>query len=272
MSDLTAAIRRIGLFLERDIRLALSYRLNVLLQAGAWLFTLFMWYFIATLMDKGTAAFASTGGYFPYVIFGLALQGMLTTVLYSASSRIREQQMNGTLEYTLNLLRWPCEMPALSMASDFLAGVLRLYLLLLAARLLFDITLPDLGVVNFVLPLLFCSIAFGAIGNLAAASVLLFKRGEPVSYFFGTASALFGTVFFPKEVLPTALRSVSDLIPTTHALAVLRGSIMEGKGIAELAGSYLYLLVFSTVLVPLSLWLFNAAVRRAKRDGSLGQY
>ncbi len=272
MSNHLDTVRRMGLFLERDIRLALSYRLNVILQAGAWLFTLFLWYFIATLMDKGMGGFASPGGYFPYVILGLALQGMLTTIMYSSSSRIREQQMNGTLEYTLNLLRWPCEMPALSMVSDFIAGILRLYLLLLAARLLFDVPLPDLEVMNFVLPLFLCSITFGAIGNLAAASVLLFKRGEPVSYFFGTASALFGTVFFPKEILPPALQTLSDLIPTTHALAVLRGSILEGKGVADLGGSYLYLLAFSAVLVPLSLWLFNAAVRNAKRDGSLGQY
>jgi ABC-2 type transport system permease protein len=197
---------------------------------------------------------------------------MLTTILYSASSRIREQQMNGTLEYTLNLLRWPCEMPALSMASDFLAGVLRLYLLLIAAELLFDFPLGTLGAVNFLFPIMICAIAFGAVGNLAAASVLLFKRGEPITYFVGTASALFGTVFFPREVLPSALQRVSDLIPTTHALAVLRGSILEGKGMAELGRSYLFLLAFSAVLVPLSLWLFNAAVRRAKWDGSLGQY
>jgi ABC-2 type transport system permease protein len=272
MKTFRNAFRRIFLFLERDLRLAFSYRMNMVLQAAGWLLTLFLWYYIAALLDKGASGFVSTGGYFPYVTLGLALQGMLSTILYSASNRIREQQMNGTLEYTLNLLRWPCEMPVLSMGSDFLAGILRLYLLLLSAEWLFDFPLGDLGAVHFLFPIMICGVAFGAIGNLAAASVLLFKRGEPITYFVGTASALFGTVFFPREVLPSALQRVSDLIPTTHALAVLRGSILEGKGVADLRGHYLYLLAFSAVLVPLSLWLFNAAVRRAKRDGSLGQY
>lgn len=264
--------RRVLLFVERDLRLALSYRLNMLLQGGAWLFTLFLWYFIATLMDRGTGGFSKTGGYFPFVLLGLALQGMLTTILYGASGRIREQQMNGTLEYTMNLLHRPSEILAFSMASDCLSAVLRLSFLLAGACLLFHFPLSELNLPGGAAALALSVSCFWALGNLAAASVLLFKRGEPLSYFFGTASALFGTVFFPKELLPGALQSFSDLIPTTHALAVLRGSILEGKGIADLGGSYLYLLVFAAVLVPLSLWLFNAAVRRAKRDGSLGQY
>jgi len=272
MSAARETLRRVLLFLERDLRLALSYRLNVLLQAGAWIFTLVMWYFIATLMDKGTGGFDATGGYFPYVILGLAIQGMLTTILYSVSSRIREQQMNGTLEYTLHLLRWPCEMPALSAVSDCAASMIRLFLLLITAHLFFQFPMGRIDTLAAVVSLALSVLSFWALGNLAASSVLLFKRGEPISYFFGTASALLGTVFFPKEVLPAALRSLSDLIPTTHALAVLRGSILEGKGLADLGGSYLYLAVFSAVLVPASLWLFNAAVRRAKRDGSLGQY
>ena len=266
------AFRRMLLFLERDFRLALSYRLNLILQAGAWLFTLFLWYFIATLMDKGMGGFASTGGYFPYVILGLALQGMLTTILYGASSRIREQQMNGTLEYTMNLLERPSEILAFGMASDCAAAVLRLFFLLIGACALFHFPLSNVDIIAAAVALGLSVISFWGVGNLAAASVLLFKRGEPVSTFFGTASALFGTVFFPKEVLPSALQGFSDFIPTTHALTVLRGSILEGKGFGDLGGSYLYLLIFSVVLVPLSLWLFNAAVRRAKRDGSLGQY
>jgi len=267
-----SALLRILLFLERDLRLALSYRLNIILQTGAWLFTLFLWYFIATLMDKGMSGFASPGGYFPYVILGLGLQGMLTTILYGASSRIREQQMNGTLEYTMNLLERPSMMLAYCMASDCIAASLRLFFLLAAASLLFHFPLAGIHAGGAALALILSVLAFWAVGNLAAASVLLFKRGEPISYFFGTASALFGTVFFPKEIFPPALQTIVDLIPTTHALAVLRGSILEGKGFATLGGSYLYLLVFSAVLVPFSLWLFNAAVRRAKRDGSLGQY
>jgi len=35
---------------------------------------------------------------------------------------------------------------------------------------------------------------------------------------------------------------------------------------------FFILLLFLGVLLPLSLWVFNRAVRRAKREGSLIQY
>jgi hypothetical protein len=46
-----------------------------------------------------------------------------------------------------------------------------------------------------------------------------------------------------------------------------------GAGVASISRILpLTLMVFLAVLLPFSLWVFNRAVRRAKREGSLIQY
>jgi hypothetical protein len=48
--------------------------------------------------------------------------------------------------------------------------------------------------------------------------------------------------------------------------------LIEGEGFAQVREPFLTLMIFLAVLLPFSLWVFNRAVRRAKREGSLIQY
>ena len=50
------------------------------------------------------------------------------------------------------------------------------------------------------------------------------------------------------------------------------GILIENNGLNEAREPIITLLIFLAVLLPLSLWIFSRAVRRAKREGSLIQY
>jgi hypothetical protein len=62
---------------------------------------------------------------------------------------------------------------------------------------------------------------------------------------------------------------VADILPFTWALTVLRHGLLDGAvsliRLAQVTGSAL-------VALPLAAAVFSAAVRHAKRRGSLGQY
>jgi len=72
--------------------------------------------------------------------------------------------------------------------------------------------------------------------------------------------------------LPSAMRAVSRILPATYGLAAIRGVLIENNGLNEARGPIITLLSFLVVLLPVSLWVFSRAVRRAKREGSLIQY
>lgn len=49
-------------------------------------------------------------------------------------------------------------------------------------------------------------------------------------------------------------------------------SLLQGSGFADISGDLMALVLFSAITLPLSLFIFRFAVRRAKRDGSLAYY
>jgi len=61
-------------------------------------------------------------------------------------------------------------------------------------------------------------------------------------------------------------------LPPTYGLDGIRRVLIEGQGFAQVRQPLISLFVFLAVLLPLSLWVFNRAVKRAKREGSLIQY
>jgi ABC-2 type transport system permease protein len=83
---------------------------------------------------------------------------------------------------------------------------------------------------------------------------------------------VFSGVFFPVTLLPPWLRLISYALPFTYALRALRGALMRGAGLAELAPDLLVLLAFVALLLPLSLWSMRYAIGRLKERGELVHY
>jgi len=76
-------------------------------------------------------------------------------------------------------------------------------------------------------------------------------------------------VLYPLGVLPGPLRAVADWVPFTWALLALRNVLIDG---GAPWGRVLQLWVAALVAVPLSLAVFEGALRRARRGGTLAQY
>ncbi|HET6861776.1 MAG TPA: hypothetical protein VFH91_01975, partial [Pyrinomonadaceae bacterium] len=64
----------------------------------------------------------------------------------------------------------------------------------------------------------------------------------------------------------------SKLLPATYGLDGIRQVLLEGHNLSQVTQPLITLLIFLTVLLPFSLWVFGRAVRKAKREGSLIQY
>ena len=108
--------------------------------------------------------------------------------------------------------------------------------------------------------------------QLSASFIIYFKRGDPINFLLSGTTTLLGNVFFPVEQLPAWARWVSDYLPITWSLRVVRGALLQGKGWDELERDVGFLALLTLILVPLGLFCSRIAIRRAKREGSLIQY
>ena len=74
---------------------------------------------------------------------------------------------------------------------------------------------------------------------------------------------------YPISVLPEPLRILARLIPITYALEGMRAALLGHAGWLQLWPSIAALLIFASILIPLSFAVFAWALRRTKITGTL---
>jgi ABC-2 type transport system permease protein len=276
MNTLTLLFRRVFGFLVRDFRLAVSYRMQFFLRILSILIVVTTFFFISKIFVGFTdPRFAQWRDPLPTWLIGLAVLNYFMTGFSSLANAIRQEQMQGTLE---SVLLTPINVPtviAASSAWDFVQATFFSFLYLFFGWLFFNVHYKG----NFLLALLFLVLTtsvLACLGILSASFAMVFKRGDPFAIFLGTGSALFSGVFFPIQLLQQyagpLLSNVSRIFPATYGINGTRAVLIEGLGLREVREPLITLLIFLAVLLPLSLWVFGRAIRRAKREGSLIQY
>lgn len=259
-------------FFRRDRRIEVSYRAGMLLRLGSSIITVGVFFFVGRTFDAAAPGLTDVGSsYFAFVLIGIIAQEFLTQAVGGFGSALRESQTTGTLEL---MLLGPSRLVTL-LGSSMLwlftsAGLGALAYLVLGVALGVDVAGTDILAALVGLGLLLIGLA--GMGFVAGAAVLLVKRGNPVGWAFRGASVVLGGILYPVAVLPPVLQAVGQLLPITHGLAVLRGAVLEGQGVLELAQPLTLLALVSGGYLVLGVAVFGAAIRHTRVDGSLAQY
>lgn len=259
--------------LVRDMRIAISYRIGFLISTGGAIVSILSVFFLSEAFgtDQVGPLQAYGGSYFGFAVIGVAMSNLMALGLAGIASTIREGQMTGTLEL---MLLSPNRLGILLFGSSIWGHAQALITLALyvIAGLVLGLDLGSANVPMALASLALAIVAFNALGLLSASVVIVIKQGNPVSLLVGMASVLLGGVLYPVSVLPGWLQAAGQALPLTHALELLRRSLLGGEGIGTLWGQFLALLVLTAVLLPLGLFACDRAVRFAQTDGSLSQY
>ncbi len=267
-------LKTLQAFLLRDFYQTISYRFAFLLDIASVFFNAATFYFVAQLFDAGVSGhLASYGGqYFPFVLIGIAFSTFQTAGLTSFSQNIRSEQYMGTLE---SVLATPVTIPVYLAGSslwDFLYATGEVVFYFVVGFALFGLTLGNANFFAGAVSVLLTLTTFMGLGMVAAAFILRFKRGNPVTWVLVTASELMGGVYFPPDILPDWMKSISNWIPMTHALKALRQSLLSNAGFGDIQPHLLFLLGFSVVIWPVGIFAFKFALKRSQIDGSLSHY
>src|SRR6185436_5378786 len=143
---------------------------------------------------------------------------------------------------------------------------------LLVAVFVFGVKLNVTSPIALVLGVGLTLLSSAGIGMLSASFILYFKRGDPINFLLSAGTTFFGNVIFPAKVLPQGAQWVSEWLPMSWSLKVVRGALLSGASLGDVAGPIGRLTILTAILVPLGLLGARIAIRKAKREGSLVQY
>lgn len=209
-------------------------------------------------------------------VAGFLFLGMLALTLASAgfwevAFSIKVELDAGTLEPAwLTPTRRETFIIGHTLAGLILAAVTTVILVLVGIGLFGAEIAPQLAIAVPVLAL--TSVGVLGIGYLVAAIVL---RMREANFFVDAADFIFVALSgaaFPIVVLPDIVRWVAYLLPTTHALDLVRVSALGTRPLLPAAIEWLMLVLTSVALLLIGRRTWLATEHRMRVQGNLGQH
>jgi len=251
---------------RREAAISRSYPLARALTLAFGALNLTLYFFISrTLSPSRPEQLGAAPTYFAFAAAGVAIATVVQAATATLARRVREEQLTGGLEALLVQPVSGLEL-ALGLAGfPFFFGFARVIVYLAVAVLLLGLPLDDVDPAGAAIIVVLTGPAFSGIGIALAAAVLLVKRAEAL-----VSLAMFGLFFasgayFPIGELPDWIQQLAQLTPTYHACHGLRGALYGGSWQHDAVA----LAVWALVILPPACLLFTAAVRRARRVGSV---
>ena len=261
-------------FLKKALLVESSYQLPLVLNITSIFLGLASYFFIDKLFGSRIAPNLEQFGvnYFSYALVSTGLCGYIGVGINSFPQKIGDEQAEGTLEAILVTPTRTGTMLAGLGIWNFIIATIDLVIYIVLGAFVFHVNLAATNIYSAALVLILGIVSFTALGIISASFVIIFKRGNPIGWVAGALEGIVGGMFFPVSVLPPWLQVVSALFPVTYAVRAMELAVYRGYGILQLKAELTVLLIFSAVLIPLSVKIFEKAVNYAKKRGTLGSY
>jgi ABC-2 type transport system permease protein len=265
-----STLRVAAAFLVRDFRIVRSYRFPFVLDSIYGVLNLAIYFFLSrTFDDVDPDVLNGAPDYFAFAAVGAILALVMDAATDGVAEKIRDGQVSGTLE---NLATQPVSSWQLCSgltAFPFAFAMVRSVIYLGIAAIWSSLDLGTTDWLGFGVILALTASTLAALGVIAGAAVLIFKRGQVVTGLAVFGMSLVSGAVFPASVLPDWLEIPGRIIPLRLTFDGARSALFLGEGWTDEAVG---LLAFSAIGLPLAVWVFTKALTHCRRAGSLAQY
>ncbi|MCK5708442.1 MAG: ABC transporter permease [Candidatus Aureabacteria bacterium] len=258
-------------FIIKDAKIEKRYHLHFLFQFLKILTTLTIYYFLSKLIIYKNTDY-SIKSYFSFILIGISFFSILRVGLTAFTEELIRSINTGVLE---SLMMSPVPASLIILCSSIwkhIFNFFRIFMYFIIGIFLFNanIMMPD--IFSLIVVIILSLIIFSSLGLISSSLVIFVKRSDPVNWILGQIFFIFGGVLFPVKILPAPLQVFSKMIPLTYALDSFRSIFLSGHNIVDFKKDVLILFIFACVLAPLSLFIFNRMIKKAKASGTLYQH
>jgi ABC-2 type transport system permease protein len=175
----------------------------------------------------------------------------MTMVIITALAITRERE-SGTMENLLSTPLRPSEVIIGKIVPYIMVGYIQIFLILVAAKFLFDV--PIVGSVPLLLALAFLFIvAHLAVGVTFSTIARNQRQAMQMGMFFFLPNILLSGYMFPFRGMPGWAQDIGEVLPLTHFLRVVRGILLKGNGFVEIAPDLWPIALFLVVMLAIGI-------------------
>jgi ABC-2 type transport system permease protein len=191
-----------------------------------------------------------------YVVPGLIGVILTMTMVMLTAMAIARERERGTLEQLIVSPVKNVELVVGKILPYVIIGYVQITLVLLAGRLVFDV--PFVGSPLLLYALAFVFIAANlALGLFFSTLAKTQQQAMQMSFFFLLPNILLSGFMFPYEAMPKPAQWLSQALPLTHFLRIVRGITLRGSGIRDATPELVWLVGILSALVLLASLRFS---------------
>jgi len=179
----------------------------------------------------------------------------ISTLLITTLSITRERE-RGTMENLLAMPVRPVEVMFAKVVPYIAVGYVQVLLILASATLVFG--LPVRGSLLLLLVALGLFIASNLALGLTFSTIATNQmQAIQMAQFTLLPSFLLSGFMFPFKGMPAWAQVVGELVPTTHALRIVRGVLLKGNGLTAILPDLWPIAAFTLLVAALAVWSYR---------------
>jgi len=182
----------------------------------------------------------------------------MTMVIMTSVAIVRERE-RGTLEQLIVTPIKSYELMIGKIVPYIVLGYVQITVALLVGFLVFHVPIRGSLMQLYLLTLFFITASLGLgilISNIAKTQMQAFQ----MSFFVMLPSIMLSGFLFPRAAMPRVIYYISNIIPLTYYLDIIRGIVLKGIGFQYLVGQVTSLLVFSVIFLTISIMKFKKKI------------
>lgn len=264
----TIALKQLA-FAKRGIIIEAGYTTNFALDLASVSLPIISLYFMGRMIGQNAALVRYGGNYFEFAFVGVVASQYFSRSMRAVTDTIGRAQSTGVLEATLSTPTRPSAIAGYEAIFGFGICLTSPLIATLFAWGVLGLRFRHVNATATIVVALLLVGTFMALAVLSCSAVIAFKKGDPVQFLWGGLGSLLSGALFPVDLLPRPLQVLARVLPSTHGLEALRLTLFSNASLSDVRGSVLVLATMCAVLVPSSLFAFELAVERGRRDGTL---
>jgi ABC-type multidrug transport system permease subunit len=190
------------------------------------------------------------------IVPGLMCMVLIMSTLLVTTLAVTRERERGTLENLMAMPVRPIEIMLAKIAPYILIGYIQVLLILGISALVFQ--LPVRGSI----PLLLVALGLFIASNLALGltfSTIATNQMQAIqmAQFTLLPSFLLSGFFFPFSGMPVWAQWLGELLPMTHAIRIIRGMLLKGNGVGEIAPELWPMALFTLIVMGVAAWFYR---------------
>jgi ABC-2 type transport system permease protein len=175
----------------------------------------------------------------------------MTMVMITGLAITRERE-RGTMENLLSMPTRPSEVLIGKIVPYIMVGYVQVGIILIAARSIFHV--PMVGSI----PLLLASTFVFILANLSLGITISTiaknqTQAMQMTFFVFLPSILLSGFMFPFRGMPHWAQGLGEVLPLTHFLRIVRGILLKGNGVADVAVDLWPLALFAAIVLTIGI-------------------